>query len=84
MYSKPWNFLRTNALFSEINNTIQSIDSSLRYKKLLFKIIGSPTTTISWQKDKAGRYNFLYVIELGRLAEIHNGKRKVITNTTDV
>lgn len=71
VYSDPWDLLSTNTFFAEVNKTVQHIDSTLGYKKWLFKLIGSPATTISCHKNKMGKYNFLYIIELGKFSEIH-------------
>ncbi len=74
VHSNAWERLSQIDLFKELNAEILSADSLISSKRILFKMLGSRKTLISAHKIAPTRYDFLIVVNLGKLSKLSKGK----------
>ena len=67
--SEEWKFLKTNPIFSGINEKANMLDSLMDQNASLLKLIGSRNLIISAHKISSTGIDFLYVIDLQRAAK---------------
>ncbi len=77
-HSALWKHLRNNSYFSELTESINSLDSTIQRNKILFKLVGSRNLVISAHMYKNTDYDFLYIIDLQKAARL--GIDKLISN----
>ncbi len=70
IHSKPWDLLKSNALMREIDSNITSADSLINSKRLLFKLLGNRNVMLSAHAYQPGKYDFLYIIDLKKVAKL--------------
>ena len=70
IHSKPWDLLKSNALMHEIDKNITSVDSLINSKRLLFKILGNRKVMLSAHAYQPGKYDFLYIVDLKKVAKL--------------
>ena len=79
VHSNAWNHYSKNEFFVELNNEILSYDSIVNSSKFFLKLIGEKPVIISQHPIGNNKYDFLYVIEAGKIAEYKNPAKLVST-----
>ena len=74
VHSGAWERLSKIEVLEEINAEILSADSLISSKRMLFKLLGSRKTLISAHKIKKDKYDYLIVVNLGKLSKLSKGK----------
>lgn len=69
VHSYAWKHYQTNSFFSGINEDIQSYDSIVNSSKVLLKLMGKKSAMISMHPLGNNQYDFLYIIDIGKLAQ---------------
>ena len=69
VYSKAWEHLSTNPALAELNTDIQSYDSLLSSSRFITKLLGEKPVMLSQHRLKNGNYEYLYIVELGKLGK---------------
>jgi hypothetical protein len=72
IHSNAWNKISNIESFAELNDDIRYVDSLLSNKKVLLKAIGQRQVLVSIHPYPNGRYDYLYVLNVGRVARIQN------------
>ncbi len=67
--SEMWQFLQTNAYFSQLTASANSLDTILRENKTLFDYIGEKKTIISAHPISSRNYDFLFIVDLDKKAQ---------------
>lgn len=75
IYSDAWAKASHIDYLSSLNSKIKSIDSLLNNKKLLLKVISKRKVLISMHEYSPGKYDFLYVLNVGRAARLRNPEK---------
>lgn len=70
--SNSWNKLRHVNFFSELNEDIQSLDSIVEDNRILTKIFGHARLMVSCHPYAPGKYDYLYILNAGRITRLHN------------
>jgi hypothetical protein len=79
VHSKAWEHYKSNPLLSEINAEIESYDSIVNSSKVLFKLIGKKSVMISQHPLGNNQYDFIYIIDIGKLAR-YKKPEKIISS----
>lgn len=79
IHSNAWNHYRRNKFFNELNNDVLSFDSLVNSSKFLLKLIGEKPLIISQHPIGNKKYDFLYIIEAGKVAE-HKNPGKIVAS----
>lgn len=77
IHSKAWQHLSTNALLAELNTDIESYDSLVNSSKFLMKMVGEKPVLISQHHMGNNKYEFLYIIEVGKIGN-YNKPEKIL------
>ncbi|MGD2034886.1 MAG: DUF3352 domain-containing protein [Bacteroidales bacterium] len=72
IHSDAWEKISRIDYLSELNKKIQSADSLLSDKKLVLKAIGKRKTMVSVHEYLPGRYDYLFILDVGRAARLRN------------
>lgn len=75
--SNAWNHFRRNKFFADLNSDILSFDSLISSSKFLLRLIGEKPLIISQHPLGNKKYDFLYIIEAGKIAEYKNPSKIV-------
>ncbi len=73
--SDAWQKLRHNEYLASLNGDIEGIDSLLNNKRLLLKTLGHRKVIVSSHEYKPGKYEYLYVLNLGRITRMQNPEK---------
>lgn len=79
VHSKAWNHYRTNAYFKALNEDIQSYDSLINSNKLLLKLIGKKSITLSIHALGNDKYEYIYIVDVGKIARYKNPEKIINT-----
>lgn len=77
--SNTWKYLKTNKYFNELNTDIESFDSLVNSSKFLFKLIGEKPITISSHYLGNNKYEQIYIIDAGKVANSNNPEKVLKT-----
>lgn len=77
VYSNAWNHFSTNEYFKELNEDILSYDSLISSSKFLLKLVGKKKLTISQHSIGKDKYEYIYVIDVGKVAKYKNPEKLV-------
>lgn len=75
VHSDAWQKVSHIDYLATLNNEIRSIDSLLSHKRLILKTIGHRKILVSTHEYLPGKYDFLFIINIGRLARLHNPEK---------
>ncbi len=75
VYSDAWAKASHIDYLASLNTKIKSIDSLLNNKKLLLKAVSKRKVLISMHEYSPGKYDFLYVLNVGRAARLRNPEK---------
>lgn len=73
--SEPWQKVNHVEYLAALNKKIVSVDSLLSNKRLLLKTLGRRKTTVSVHKYLPGKYDYLYVLNVGKFTRIQNPEK---------
>lgn len=73
--SQAWNSLKTNEALAGLNTDMESIDSLFTHKRLLLKLIGRRKVMMSMHAYQPGKYDYLYIINIGKLTRLRNPEK---------
>ncbi len=59
-----WEYLKTNKAFSDIGNSIDSLNASFKENELIWDMMASRPVTVSAHKVRGNEFDFLYAIDL--------------------
>ncbi len=79
IHSDAWDKASQINYLADLNKKIQHVDSLLNDKKLLLKIISKRRILVSVHEYSPGKYDYLYVLNIGRAARLRNPE-KVLTS----
>jgi len=68
--SAIWQHLRTNAYFSELTKSANTLDTLLQENKTLFDLLGSKEIVVSAHTVSSKKYDFLFVVDLKKTAKL--------------
>ncbi|MBN2486397.1 MAG: DUF3352 domain-containing protein [Bacteroidales bacterium] len=72
VHSSAWNHYRRNKFFNELNKYILSFDTLVNSNRHLLKLIGAKPVILSQHPTGKKEYDFLYIIEAGRIGRHKN------------
>ncbi len=75
IHSNAWEQASHIEYFTRLNNEIKKVDSLLNNKKLLLKAIGKRKVLVSMHEYSPGKYDFLYVLNVGRASRLRNPEK---------
>lgn len=75
IHSEAWEHLSSNELLSEISTDIVSYDSLVNSSKFLMKLIGEKPVLISQHPIGNGKYDLLYIIEVGKIGNYNKPEK---------
>lgn len=73
--NNAWSHFRKNEFLSELNADINYFDSLLQSNKVLLKLAGEKPVMISQHLVSAGKYDYLYIIDIGKIARVKNPEK---------
>ena len=79
IHSAAWQKVSHIEYLATLNNEIRSIDSLLSKKRFLLKTISHRKVVVSSHAHLPGKYDYLYVLNIGRLSRIQNPE-KILTS----
>lgn len=77
IYSKAWDHFSNNVYFKELNEDILSYDSLISSSKFLLKLIGKKAVTMSQHNLGNGKYEYIYVIDIGKVAKYKSPEKLI-------
>lgn len=80
VHSDAWERASHLEYLSKLNSQVKRVDSLLSNKKLVLKAISKRKVFISMHEYYSGKYDFLYVLNVGRAAGMRNPE-KIISST---
>ncbi|WP_233897760.1 DUF3352 domain-containing protein [Tenacibaculum piscium] len=81
--SPIWKELQKNSYFKEISKSINTLDKTVKQQKSILNFIGERDVLISAHVYKPKKYDFLYVVNLGKLSKFNFLKNSVSSLTGD-
>lgn len=80
IHSLAWTKISNIEYLAELNEEISSIDSMLSDKRFLLKILGHRKIMVSMHEYQSGKYDYLYVINIGKITQLRNPE-KLLSST---
>ncbi len=81
--SEVWHHLNNNAYFAELTSNANALDTLFKENKSLFKLIGSRSLMVSAHMYKRQEYDFLFVVDLQKVAKLTQLKNYLNTILSD-
>ncbi len=80
IHSNAWEKASQIEYLAKLNKEIKHIDSILNNKKIVLRAIGKRKILVSMHKYLPGKYDFLYVLNIGKAARLRNPE-KILAST---
>ncbi len=77
VHSKAWNHFSNNEFFNDLNSEINSYDSLVNSSKFLLKLVGKKSVTLSQHSIGNGKYEYIYIVDVGKIAKSKNPEKIV-------
>ena len=75
IHSNAWKTISQIESLAELNEDIQDLDSILSDKMFFLRILGRRNVMMSIHEYLPGRYDYLYIINLGKISRVRNPER---------
>ncbi len=70
VHSAAWKHLKTNEALADLNADIESMDSLVNSSRIYMKLLGKKPVLMSQHYTSKNDYTYLYIVELGKIANI--------------
>ena len=77
VHSKAWGHFSTNEYFDELNQEILSYDSLINSSKLLLKLVGKKSVTMSQHPLGNEKYEYIYIVDVGKVAKYKSPEKLI-------